>query len=144
VGSGLNGPVGVALDAAGNIFVADGGDGATDGIIEIQRSQPPSFNFGTVNLSQNNASSPQSVTVENIGNRPLNALSPGLSVGANFTQVTGSGTPEDCTSSFSLEPGTGCNLSISFTPTANGSIQSAAVLTDNALDANPATQSITL
>ena len=90
------------------------------------------------------ATAPQSVTVENIGNATLAAIPPGLTVGANFEQVPGSGTPADCTSSFSLTPGEGCNLSISFTPKVSGPISSAATLMDNSLNGNPTTQSIPL
>ena len=67
-----------------------------------------------------------------------------MTIGANFVQVAGSGTLADCTASFSLAPGTSCNLSISFTPKVSGSIQSSAVLTDNSLNGNPAMQIIAL
>jgi hypothetical protein len=86
---------------------------------------------------------PKSITVQNTGNQSLTAIAPGLSIGEGFTQA-GSATLEDCTSSFSLAAGASCDLSISFIPKALGSIQSSAVLTDNALNANPAKQSITL
>jgi hypothetical protein len=82
------------------------------------------------------------VTVENIGNATL-SLS-GLTVGANFAQVAGSGTPADCTSSSSLASGASCNLSLSFTPTSGGPITETATLTDNSLNGNPATQNIGL
>jgi hypothetical protein len=89
--------------------------------------------------------SPKSVTAQNIGNQSLNAVAPGLTVGTNFTKVAGSGTPADCTSSFSLAAGASCNLSIDFVPTVAGPISSAAVFTDNALNTSPsAMQSITL
>jgi sugar lactone lactonase YvrE len=139
--SGLNYPQGVAVDAAGDVFVADSGNNRA---VEVQRSMPPSLSFAATNVGQTSSDSPQSVTIESVGNQPLTAIAPGLSIGANFAQVAGSGTPEDCSGGFSLAAGASCNLSISFTPTTSGSIQSSAVLTDNALNANPATQSITL
>jgi hypothetical protein len=59
--------------------------------------------------------------------------------------VAGAGTPADCTATFSLTPGASCNLSIEFAPLTGGSIQSTAVLTDNAMNASPsATQTISL
>ena len=78
-------------------------------------------------MGNTSSDSPQSVTVDNIGNATL-SLS-GLTVGAHFAQVGGSGTPADCTSSSSLAPGGTCNLSLSFTPTATGPITSTATLT---------------
>ena len=137
--SGVWGPQSLALDAAGDVVV---GDGNGNGVAELLRSQVPALSFGTTPVSQ--TSSPQSVTIQNIGNQPLNAVAPGLSIGANFAQVPGSGTPEDCTSGFSLVPGATCNLSISFEPQATGLLAGSAVLTDNALNGNPAAQTIQL
>ena len=104
--------------------------------------------------------SPQSVTIQNIGNQPLNAITPGLIVGGqDYLQVAGPGTPADCTSSFALTPGASCNLSISFKPsgialtwerlpfvvTGGGDVTGAATFTDNALNTIPsASQSIAL
>jgi large repetitive protein len=135
----------VALDGAGNIFMADLGFSR---VVQLQRTQPPALSFAATNVGSTSADSPQSVTVQNIGNQLLNAVSPGLSIGANFAQVAGSGSPADCTSSFSLAPGASCNLSISFTPLAAGNIVSSATFTDNTLNApansTSATQSISL
>jgi NHL repeat len=138
VATGVSLPTGVAVSGAGDVFVVG------NALFEIQHSQPPSFSFATTAGGSTSTDSPQSVTVQSIGNQPLNAIAPGLSIGPSFAQVAGSGTPADCTSSFSLMPGATCNMSISFTPVAGGLIQSAAVLTDNALNGNPAAQSITL
>ncbi len=111
----------------------------------IQRSQPPSFNFASTAVGSISTDSPQSVVIQNTGNEPLDALAPGLLVtGPNFVQVPGSGTPEDCTNSFTLTPGATCNLSLSFAPQSAGPLTSTAVFTDNTLNANPATQSIVL
>jgi sugar lactone lactonase YvrE len=131
--SGLNLPEGIAVDAAGDVFIADENN---QRVVEVQSSKPPTLNFGTTDLGSTSA--PQSVTVQNIGNQPLNAVSPGLVVkGPNFLQVAGSGTPADCTSSFALAPGATCNLSISFQPTTGGALTSTATFTDNALNTSP-------
>jgi len=137
--NGLTWPEGVAVDGKGDVFIAND-DTLQSQVLEIQSSTPPSLSFAATPVGQ--TSSPQSFTIQNIGNQPLNAS--GLSIGANFEQVEGSGTPEECTGSFSLTPGAECNVSISFEPTTVGSITSSAVLTDNALNGNPATQSVTL
>ena len=135
------------MGANGNVYVPDVGNaGAVPPAIQlIQRSQPPSFSFASTAVGSTSTDSPQSVVIQNIGNQPLDAVAPGLLVtGPNFVQVPGSGTPEDCTSSFTLTPGATCNLSLSFEPQSAGPLTSTAVFTDNALNANPATQSIAL
>ncbi|MFL6351961.1 MAG: choice-of-anchor D domain-containing protein [Bryobacteraceae bacterium] len=139
LGSGLGTPSGVAVDGAGNVFI---GDFYNDRVVEVQRSQPPALSFAATPVGNTSSDSPQSVTVENAGNGTL-SLS-GLTVGSNFAQIAGSGTPADCTSSSSLTPGESCNLSLSFTPSSAGPITGSATLTDNSLNGNPATQTISL
>ena len=108
---------GIAVDGSGNVFIGErtGQDG---GVIELQRSQAPSLSFASTTAGS--ASSPQSVTLQNIGNQNLTAVSPGLTIPTGFQQVAGSGTPADCTSSFSLAPAATCNLSIRFAPQSAG------------------------
>jgi hypothetical protein len=135
----------VAVDLAGDVFIADvDNPGGNNVVVEVQRSLPPTLNFAATLV--NKKSSAQSVTIQNIGNQPLDAVSPGLAViGPNFLQVAGSGKPADCTSSFALAPGATCKLSISFEPQSAGSLTSSATFTDNALNTEPsAEQSITL
>jgi streptogramin lyase len=105
-------PYGVAVDAAGDVFITDIGNNR---VVEVQRSQAPTLTFAATLRGNTSSDSPQSITVENSGNAPLSALSPGLSLSPNFAQVSGSGTPADCSSSFALAPGVSCNLSLSFT-----------------------------
>jgi sugar lactone lactonase YvrE len=137
--SGLDRPGGLVLDGSGNVFVADI---FHNRVLEVQRSTPRALSFADTAIGQ--ASSSQSVTVQNIRNQLLNAVAPGITVGANFQQTPGSGTPADCTANFSLAEGASCNLSISFNPQTTGTIQSAAVLTDNHMNAATAIQSIPL
>jgi len=143
VGSGLNQPYGVTVDGAGDVFIADQ---SNNRVVEVQRAQPPALSFATTVVGGTSGDSPQSVTIQNVGNQPLNAVTPGLVAGGpNFFQVAGSGTPADCTTSFSLAPGATCNLSISFEPQSAGNLTAAATFTDNALNASPsASQSIAL
>jgi len=138
--SGLNGPSGVAVDGAGNVFIADFNNNR---VVKVQRSQPPILSFAATPVGSTSSDSPQSVKAQNIGNQTLTVT--GLSVGTNFLQVPGTGTPADCSSSSSLAPGETCNLSINFAPQSVGNIISAAIFTDNALNSTaPATQSVTL
>jgi sugar lactone lactonase YvrE len=141
--SGLNQPLGVAVDRVGDAFIANG---FGSNVVEVQRALPPALSFASTGVGSTSGDSPQSVTIQNIGNQPLNAITPGLVVGGpNFLQVPGSGTPSDCTGSFALTPGATCNLSISFEPQSVGNLTSTAVFTDNALNASPsAAQSIAL
>jgi sugar lactone lactonase YvrE len=140
---GLSQPTGVAVDGAGDVFIANHDNGQ---IVKLRRSQAPMFTFASTPVGSVSSDSPQSVTIQNVGNQPLNAITPGLVVtGSNFLQVAGLGSPADCTSTFSLVPGADCNLSIGFKPTTNGSLNSTATFTDNALNTIPsATQSIAL
>jgi hypothetical protein len=142
VGSGLFLPWGVTLDRVGNVFIADN----NAQVIQVQRSQPPTLSFATTPAGSSSSDSPQSVTIQNFGNQPLMAVTPGLVVGGpNFLQVAGSGTPADCTASLALAPGATCNLSISFEPQSVGALTSTATFTDNALNTTPyAIQSIAL
>jgi predicted outer membrane repeat protein len=141
--TGLSQPWGVAVDGAGDVFIADTNNNR---VVEIQRLQPPTLSFATTPVGSASSDSPQSFTIQNIGNQPLDAVALGLVVtGPNFLQVAGSGTPADCTSSFALTPGASCNLSISFEPQSAGGLSSTATFTDNALNASPsASQSIAL
>jgi len=133
-------PSGLAADAAGNLYFSYG-PGPTE-VGKLARSQAPSFGFAATDLGQTSSDSPQSVQLQNIGNAPLTASA--LAVSPNFAQVAGSGTPADCSASSSLIPGASCNLSISFKPLSPGALTGTAMLTDNALNGNPATQAIPL
>ncbi len=143
VGSGLSYPSGVAVDGGGDVFIAGT---SLNHVVEVQRAQPPTLSFASTMAGSTSSDSPQSVTIQNVGNQPLNAVTPGLVIGGpNFLQVAGSGTPADCTSSFSLAPGATCNLSISFEPQSVGNLTAAATFTDNAFNKiPPASQSIGL
>ncbi len=128
--------LGLALDQAGNLYVGN----ANAGTVEKYNRNSVSLSFPTTAVKSTSSSQP--VEISNIGNASL-AMS-GLSVASNFTQVEGSGNPEDCTSSLSLAAGASCNLSLSFAPTTPGTIQGTAVLTNNALNASSARQTINL
>jgi hypothetical protein len=128
----------VAVDASGDVFATNL---STNQIVEINRSQPPSVGFAPANVGT--TSSPIPFTFQNIGNQTLKAT---LGVtGPNFVQVPGSGTPADCSASFALASGSLCNVSISFGPQISGNpLTSAAVFSDDALNAVAAAQTIAL
>jgi len=173
----FNHPSAVAVDAAGDVFVVDGGfdpsgiyevaagsgvqtmivNGpwedpiAVDGIgniffpgvtlTELETSLPATLDFGKVAVGSTSA--PQSITLQNVGTQPLNAVASGLIIATGFVQVPGPGT--DCTSAFSLAPGATCTLTIVFAPQSAGIVRGTAMFTDNALNKAPSvTQSVKL
>jgi hypothetical protein len=134
---------GVAVDGSGNVYVSYQYEYENDSlqIVEVELANPPALNFAPTPIGETSSDSPQSVTVGNFGNA---ALTGALSISANWDQVAGSGTPADCTASFSLAPGAECNLSLSFEPTEAGAFIGFATLTDNALNVTGAIQQILL
>jgi sugar lactone lactonase YvrE len=135
----------VQVDQMGNLIFPDPADAT---VFFISYAQLPIMSFASTNVGSTSSDSPQTVTITNVGNQPLTATTPGLVVtGPNFVQVAGSGSPEDCGAGFSaapLAPGVSCNLNLSFTPQAAGALTSTAVLTDNALNVSPSSQTIQL
>jgi sugar lactone lactonase YvrE len=126
VGAGFGYPWGVAVDGAGDVFVTDTNDGE---IAEINRSQLPSLSFALTNVSSTSTDSPQSVSIQNVGNQTLTG-SLDLSLGANFV-ADGSST---CGSGFSLNPGASCSEGFDFTPQATGYLTGTAAFSDNTLN----------
>ncbi|MGA7687537.1 MAG: choice-of-anchor D domain-containing protein [Terriglobales bacterium] len=129
----------MAMDAAGNLYFPNSNN--SNEMVEAEAAPAP-LNFGSVQVGGESA--PQSITIQNIGNEPLNAVTPGLSISAGFVQVPGSGPFPDCTASFSLAPGAACNLSISFEPKTAGTATGNATFTDNSLNNPKASQAISL
>ena len=140
LGSGFNLPSGVAVDGNRNVFVADSGNNA---VKEINVTNPTlTFATATDDGTTDTTDGVLSVTITNDGNEPLTAISPGLSLAANFLQIVGNGTPPDCTASFSLAEDASCNLSFEFAPGGllpSGTVNGSVTLTDNSLNATPST-----
>ena len=140
---GLSYPSGVAVDAVGDVYFTQQGIG--NHAVKLVRSQPPTLSFASTPVGTTSNDSPYTVALQNIGNQPLNAVTPGLTLGTNFVQVAGPGTSPDCTSNFALTPAATCLLSISFEPQSVGTLTAEASFTDNALNFMPyATQSVAL
>jgi hypothetical protein len=147
------GPWGIALDGIGNLYIAYPGQNQ---IIRADFSDPPSLNFASTSIGSTSADSPQTVTLNNVGNAdltfPIPAGGNNPSITTNFTldenapsacPVTGSGSSQPGT----LAAGGSCVLPVSFAPSAAGSLNGSLALTDNSLNAAApgyATQSISL
>lgn len=135
-GEALAYPQGVTLDAAGDLVIADLGNGR---VVEVQRSQPPTLNFAATVVGSTSTDSPQTVTLENIGNAALTLTA--LSYPADFPEASGNASA--CNGTISLSAGQECDLPIDFTPKTVGSPLSEDVtITDNALNVAGAQQSI--
>ena len=151
--SALRWPYGVAVDGGGNIYVADTNNYR---VLKENFAVPPSLSFALTAPGSTSSDSPQAVTLENVGNAALNFPIPSNgnnpSIATNFTLNSGRKSSCPLVNSGSSTMGTlaggqSCQLSISFTPTAAGSLSGSLVLTDNTLNAPApgyATQSILL
>ncbi|MGB6724391.1 MAG: kelch repeat-containing protein, partial [Terracidiphilus sp.] len=135
------GPYGVAVDSGGDVYIADLGLSRVDAILQ----QFAGLTFSESSVGSISGDSPESITLENIGNQALTATSswPILNNPA-FYEVPGSGTPPDCNTTFSLAQGADCNLSISFDPLTSGldtgstpfTQTGTALFADNSLNSN--------
>ena len=131
-------PSGVAVDSQGNISIADLGLNRVDTVLQSLYG----LSFSESSVGNVSGDSPESVTLQNIGNQALDALNPGLAfTNPSFYQVPGSGTPADCTTTFSLAAGATCNTSIDFDPLTSGLATSSpfevfgsAIFEDNSLN----------
>jgi hypothetical protein len=141
-------PWGMAVDALGNVYIVDYDQSK---VFKLDVADPPTLNFADTNVGATSTDSPQTVTVQNIGNAnltfPLPSSGRSPSISAGFT-LGGSGTCPQLTPSSSgpgtLTPGISCTLPVSFSPTAPGVNHGTLVLTDNALNATPSATQIVL
>ena len=148
--SGLGSPQGIAVDASGNLFVAD----ATSGnVIKLAMGSAPSLTFASTAAGSTSSDSPQTVTVENLGNAPLAFTVPATgnnpSISTNFTLDSSGNTAcplltPSASAAGTLAAGSTCTLPISFTPASSGSISGSLVLTDNTLNVPASSQTIPL
>ena len=129
---------GIAVDAKGNVYIPE--EHGTQ-VLEINSSQPPTLNFGTV--SEGYRSSEMAFSIANIGNQVL--------VGSVGGSVSGTSFDEDLVNStcasFTLAPGSSCVEAFYAQPESTGPISGTAQVTDNsgnALPGSPATQTVNL
>jgi hypothetical protein len=151
--SELNQPMGIAVDGSGNVYIGNSGYYS---ILKEDLADLPSLNFAPTAYDATSTDSPQTLTVENVGNAPLDFLIPSTgnnpSIATNLTlNSSGASACLQLSPSSSAEgtliAGASCTLSISFAPETVGTLSGSLVLTDNNLNAAApgyATQSSTL
>jgi hypothetical protein len=153
LGSGFILAGGIAVDASGDVYVTDRNSTT---VTKLDFVDPPSLAFASTQISSTSSDSPQTVTVENIGNATLSFPIPSTgnnpSIAANFT-LNSSGTTAcplvtaNSSTAGTLAAGASCLLPISFKPTTGGTLGGSLVLTDNNLNSSApgyATESIAL
>jgi sugar lactone lactonase YvrE len=145
LGAGFTQPTGVTVDAAGDVYVADNSQSK---VYEIKTSTPPSLSFASTNVGS--TSSPQSFSLQNIGNQNLTLSVPAVGGNPAITSGYSLNAASTCPvvsaggSAGAITEGTLCTESVSFAPTTAGSDNGSLTFTDNALNVSSATQVISL
>ncbi|MGA9671054.1 MAG: choice-of-anchor D domain-containing protein, partial [Terracidiphilus sp.] len=147
--STLNYPSGIAVAGNGNIYIADS---SNNRVLKEDFADLPSLSFAATAPGSTSSDSPQTVTLENVGNAVLNFPVPSSGnnpeIAASFTLSSG-GLPlcpvvsASSSTAGTLAAGQSCLLLIGFMPTSAGYFSGSLAVTDNALNAT-ATQSIQL
>jgi len=150
LGSGFSYPEGIAVDGSGDVFVADSGTSAVD---EINRATPPSLSFAETNVGTESSDSPQTATLDNVGNAPLtfpvpvSGNNPSISTGFQLDSSTTCPQVSASSSAGTLAASASCTLAVDFVPPDAEMYNGVLVLTDNNLNAAApgyATQTINL
>jgi subtilase family serine protease len=135
--SQLSTPSGVAVDESGNVYIADSN---RNRVLKEDFADAPSLTFANTVVGSTSTDSPRIVTVENAGNAALNFSA--VSFPSSFPESSQQTT--DCAATTSLPANGSCTLTVNFSPLVAGTLSGSLVLTDNALNGAPSTQSILL
>ena len=121
----LEEPSGVAVDALGRVVIAD----QTSGAVRAIAPQPPApLSFGNSSVGCG-ATAAQTIELANTGNAPLNLTALAAPVDFPFANNGGN----TCVANGAQIAGSVCSMSFVFAPTAPGSLQESASVTDNTL-----------
>ena len=121
----LSYPLGVALDASGQIWIADSANNRIRQVAAPAAVQlaPTQINFGDQSVGTSSAS--QSVTLTNTGGSPLGITS--IAVTSQFSEA------DDCpVLPETLAAGDNCSISVTFSPSSVGSASGSLSINDNA------------
>jgi hypothetical protein len=150
LGSAFDYPSGVAVDGGGSVYVADSGNSAVE---EINRVTPSSLSFAETNVGTESSDSPQTVTLDNIGNAALTFPvprfdnNPSISTGFQLDSSTTCPQLSASSSAATLAASASCTLAVEFIPPDAELYDGSLVLTDNNLNAAApgyATQTVSL
>jgi sugar lactone lactonase YvrE len=118
-------PTGIAIDSSGNIYIADEGNSMVREIV------PGPVGLTFVSTGVGEISSPQTVSIANIGNEDLNIGS--FSLMGSFLQQS-SGTI-DCSAGMAVAPAESCSVAVTFAPQTLGSLSGTLSLLTDSLNA---------
>jgi len=117
----ISAPYEIALDTAGNFYIADSGN------YRIREVSILADKLAFGNVALGTSSTGQIVTLSNISASSL-TLS-GINISAQFAQIASGGT--DCTGTSVLAPGASCNLDITCSPTSAVALTGTAAVSSN-------------
>ena len=147
VGALINLPNGVALDSAGNLFIAD----TANYVVRKVTATPADQSFASTPVGSTSTDSPRTVTVSNTGTAPLNFAVPTSGINpaitAGYTLASSSTCPQISASGNAsvLAAGASCTEVISFHPVAVSATNAGSLtLTDNSLNVAGTTQFVAL
>ena len=135
----------VGVDSSGNLYYTSY-TGSDWEAFKASVTSPPSLGFATTGAGGTSSDSPQTITVQNIGNEPLDFSA--ISYPPDFPEA--SGVASDCNSSTPLAAVGVCTLSIDFSPLASTLIGTSTALsetvslTDNTLNQAGTMQSVSV
>lgn len=126
---------GITPDSNGNILVADW---SNNRLVKVNVGQS-ALAYASTNVGSTSSDSPKTATVTDLGDQPL-VLSAAPTYTTSFSENNGD--TNLCTPTTTLLSGTGCDVSIKFTPQTAGSLTANVTVTSNTLNVANSTQQI--
>lgn len=133
---------GLAIDGKGNLYLANS---AANSVMQFDLADAPSLVFASTAAGIVSLDSPQTVTLENLGNAslvfPVPSTGVNPAIAANFSVDTNAANACPSVGSAFLAPeilaaNASCDLALSFDPASVGSMNGSLVITDNNLNAS--------